>query len=72
MRVVDLETELDSEKSRRRRAEAQVETLQADLKWLRDFYEAHETTLVRKTRETRNLEAEQHREFDLHRGAMEV
>ena len=52
--------------------EAQVDTLQNDLKCLRDFYEAHEGVLVCKTRETRNLELEEHHRFDLRREAMDA
>ena len=42
------------------------------MKGLRAFYNDYESTLVPKTRETRDLEAEENRAFDLHRKALDA
>ena len=71
-RISDLQNDIRDESERTKRAESLVITLQDKVKGLRAFYNDYESDLVPKTRETRDLEAEENRVFDLHREAMDA
>jgi hypothetical protein len=68
-RINDLQNDFADETTRRKRAEAQVHTLQGDLQGLRDFYNDYESPIP-KTQETRDLDAAENTVYDLHLEAM--